>query len=72
MAAHACLKNEFTEDEKYHNLVRWLKLAFLGRKGNRLKVCLLLTRNLGNITGTFEMVSKTEISKLCLISVCTW
>ena len=25
MAAHACLKNEFTEDEKYNNLMRWLK-----------------------------------------------
>ena len=25
MAAHARLKNEFTEDEKYHNLMRWLK-----------------------------------------------
>ena len=25
MAAHACLKNEFTEDEKYRNLMRWLK-----------------------------------------------
>ena len=24
MAAHACLKNEFTENEKYHNLIRWL------------------------------------------------
>ena len=24
MAAHARLKNEFTEDEKYHNLMRWL------------------------------------------------
>ena len=24
MAAHARLKNEFTEDEKYHNLIRWL------------------------------------------------
>ena len=23
-AAHACLKNEFTEDEKCHNLMRWL------------------------------------------------
>ena len=23
-AAHAHLKNEFTEDEKYHNLMRWL------------------------------------------------
>ena len=26
MAAHAHLKNEFTEDEKYHNLMSWLKL----------------------------------------------
>ena len=24
MAVHACLKCEFTEDEKYHNLMRWL------------------------------------------------
>ena len=24
MAAHAHLKNEFTEDEKYHNLMSWL------------------------------------------------
>ena len=24
MAAHARLKNEFTEDEKYHNLISWL------------------------------------------------
>ena len=23
MAAHAHLKNEFTEDEKYHNLMSW-------------------------------------------------
>ena len=26
MAAHAHLKNEFTEDEKYHNLMIWLIL----------------------------------------------
>ena len=24
MAGHARLKNEFTEDEKYHNLMTWL------------------------------------------------
>ena len=24
MVAHVCLKDEFTEDEKYHNLRRWL------------------------------------------------
>ena len=27
MAAHACLKNEFTKDEKYHNLMTWLKYS---------------------------------------------
>ena len=26
MAVHARLKNEFTEDEKCHNLKRWLKI----------------------------------------------
>ena len=26
MAAHVRLKNEFTEDEKYHSLMRWLKI----------------------------------------------
>ena len=26
MGAHARLKNEFTEDEKYHNIMRWLNL----------------------------------------------
>ena len=28
MAAHARLKNEFTEDEKYYNLMTWLKCLF--------------------------------------------
>ena len=28
MAAHARLKNDFTEDEKYHNLMRWLFCSF--------------------------------------------
>ena len=28
MAVHARLKNEFMEDEKYHNLMTWLKLKF--------------------------------------------
>ena len=27
MAGHARLKNEFTEDEKCHNLMRWLKYS---------------------------------------------
>ena len=29
MAAHARLKNEFTEDEKCHNLMSWLIFGFL-------------------------------------------
>ena len=33
MAAHARFKNEFTEDEKCHNLMSWLILL---QKGNRL------------------------------------
>ena len=28
MAVHARLKNEFTEVEKYHNLISWLKFTF--------------------------------------------
>ena len=32
MAAHARLKNEFTEDEKCHNLMSWLnKTSFQGK-----------------------------------------
>ena len=27
-AAHARLQNEFTEGEKYHNLMTWLKYSF--------------------------------------------
>ena len=34
MAAHARLKNDFTKDEKYHNLMSWLNFCksvdFLG------------------------------------------
>ena len=33
MAAHASLKNEFTEDEKYHNLMSWLIYRILGTNG---------------------------------------
>ena len=35
MAAHACLKNEFTEDEKYQNLMTWLNLSTA-----RITICL--------------------------------
>ena len=33
MAAHAHLKNEFTKDEKYHNLMTWLYVLQIGRRG---------------------------------------
>ena len=29
MAVHARLKNEFTEDKKYHNLMSWLIYSFV-------------------------------------------
>ena len=29
MAVHTCLKNEFTEDEKYQNLMRWLICSYV-------------------------------------------
>ena len=29
MAAHTRLKNEFTEEEKYHNLMTWLIYLFI-------------------------------------------
>ena len=34
MAAHACLKNEFTEDEKCQNLMRWLIFFFKNQRGS--------------------------------------
>ena len=33
MAAHARLKNEFTEDEKYYNLMTWLKYGLYASLG---------------------------------------
>ena len=36
MAAHAHLKNEFTEDKKYHNLMTWLNYIF-GQKNYQYK-----------------------------------
>ena len=38
MAVHARLQNDFTEDEKNHNLMTWLLYLFLGveRKNNEI------------------------------------
>ena len=42
MAAHARLKNEFTEDEQYHNLMKWFKCSKSGRLSRKtlLAFCL--------------------------------
>ena len=34
MAAHVCSKNEFTEDEKCHYLMRWLIIVYDAQMGN--------------------------------------
>ena len=36
MAAHARFKNEFTEDEKYHNLMTWLKWSIIHLPGSHI------------------------------------
>ena len=41
MAAHARLKNEFTEDKKYYNLMTWL--IFQYGQGMTLKAGFLIT-----------------------------
>ena len=44
MAAHACLKNEITVDEKYHNLMTWhdmARLLLLDCPDEQADLCLL-------------------------------
>ena len=58
MAEHVRLKNEFTEDEKYHNLMRWLNylnnwLIFYGQS----KVWLILS--------SANQVGETKATYLC-------
>ena len=44
MAAHARLKNESTEDEKYHNLMSWLNCTFISvNKVHFMLVCIMYT-----------------------------
>ena len=59
MAAHARLKNEFREDDKYHNLMRWLicfhskdPLADL-QYGNKIAELVLLTEDTINISDAY-------------------
>ena len=45
MAAHARLKNEFTDDEKYHNLMRWLKCCLFSQGSYLPNQRILMTKN---------------------------
>ena len=44
MAVHARLKNEFTEDEKCHNLMRWLDFSVGARGVGLTGKCIALKR----------------------------
>ena len=47
MAVHACLKKEFMEDKKCHNLVSWLKLYFrVGNLTPDLEICVIFQGSL--------------------------
>ena len=59
MAAHARLKNEFTEDEKYHNLMRWLKWRFI-----LISICRFRTdgpTNLFKILNSYKLMRKYDV-----------
>ena len=61
MAGHARLKNEFTEDEKCHNLMRWLKYfdkEILWKQGNHT------SEEYTRLGFTYEL----EHEKTCLMS----
>ena len=58
MAAHARLKNEFTEDEKYHNLMRWLNYVRMDGLG-----LYVLFNSMSIISGQW----KAEREELCAI-----
>ena len=52
MAGHACLKNEFTKDKKYHNLMSWLifkiiEIVFSRSVGGKNLTSLLIPLPLG-------------------------
>ena len=52
MAAHVFWKNEFTEDEKYHNHMSWLNYYILKWEIQRPKfevsLCLFMSSNTGH------------------------
>ena len=62
MTAHARLKNEFTEHEKYHNLMRWLKYPF-GRHGFRPSLAILIPNNAKSVLDKARYSLKTNNNK---------
>ena len=59
MAAHACLKNEFTEDEKCHNLMRWL---ICGSFQNWGTVCARLA-----VLALLRIFARVSLKVCCLV-----
>ena len=66
MAAHARLKNEFTEDEKYHNIMSWLNFITLMNTrasyitGTVTSPVLCTTFRSGHIAYNWEQGTATE------------
>ena len=67
MAAHALFKNEFTEDEKCHNLMRWLiyEVFLVSRILLSTVAFFLLLINMTNLTAS-ELVAR-RISKMDIL-----
>ena len=63
LAAHAFLKNEFTEDEKYHNLMSWLILTSVLVDSNvKSTYIVYLSRLMTKLTKWHVRPTKTQIS----------
>ena len=63
MAAHACLKNEFTEDEKYHNLMSWLILYIKAHERDFSKSVesnIMKISRVGKVFMTLAQLSRTR------------
>ena len=70
MSAHAGLKNEFKEDEKYHNLMTWPKLLSDSKRKKRFGSLLATVKVLNVGTYRSEQTMQTQI-RLLLIEVYT-
>ena len=68
MAAHACLKNEFTEDENYHNLMSWLIYVKVQTEGSHRQDYSFVTK--GDL---FRTSDKTDLIiltfEVCFVSL---